>query len=133
NGSGYVWAASWGSMTGSNDVSHANAEVELMVLGAEMNDLWDKTDMEKIIRTFDQTIYRGSTWENSATYIDGRGTSATLWDQGWIQLGRFSTSLQAKMKKADLLPSHYNYQKIRIANLAYNQAYLEQNLFYPEQ
>ena len=132
DGPGYVWNASWGSMSGSNDVSHANAEVELMILGAEMNDIWSKTDIEKLIRTFDENIYKGDSWENSATYIAGNGTSPALWDQGWIQLGRFSETLQSKLEKTELLPAYYYSQKARIANLAYNRAYLDNKIFYPE-
>jgi len=129
---GYIWNSEWGSMTGSNDVSHANAEVELMVLGAEMNDYWTLNDMENLINTFDQLIIKSSNWDNNAYFIDGSGSEAALWDQGWVQLGRFSETLQSKLESAELLPTYYYSQKVRIANLAYNRAFLESNLFYPE-
>ncbi|MEO9479091.1 MAG: Ig-like domain-containing protein [Maribacter dokdonensis] len=129
---GYIWNSSWGIKTGVNDVSHANAEVELMILGAEMNDYWTLDDMNALITTFDNLIFVSNDWDNSSTYIDGSGKEAALWDQGWVQLGRFSEELQNKLENADILPTYYYYQKVRIANLAYNQAYLEQNLFYPE-
>ena len=132
NQTAYIWDDKWGSATGSNDVSHANAEVELMVLGAEMDDYWTLDDMKSISITFENLIFTSSDWNNSSKYIDGSGTEAALWDQGWIQLGRFSEELQVKLENSDLLPTYYYYQKVRIANLAYNQAYLENNLFYPE-
>ena len=131
-GNGYVWNGAWGSLTGSNDVSHANAEVETMVLGAEMNDYWTTTDMQKLIRTFNQIIFKNSTYQNQAYYITGGGTAAALWDQGWVQLGRFSETLQTRLENAEILPTYYYYQKIRIANLAYNRAYLDGTLYYPE-
>tara|TARA_R110002050_G_scaffold23654_4_gene63275 strand:- start:6791 stop:8278 length:1488 start_codon:yes stop_codon:yes gene_type:complete len=129
---GYIWNSSWGSKTGVNDVSHANAEVELMVLGAEMNDYWTLDDMNALITTFDNLIFVSNDWDNSTNYIDGSGREAALWDQGWVQLGRFSEELQRKLENADLLPTYYYYQKVRIANLAYNQAFLEDNLFNPK-
>ena len=119
-------------MSGSNDVSHANAEVELMVLGAEMNDYWSTDDMLNLSNTFEQFIFRSTSWENNAYLIEGSGNSAALWDQGWIQLGRFSQQLQTKLENSDLLPAYYNQQKLRIANLAYNQAYLDNGIIYPE-
>jgi hypothetical protein len=131
-GTGYVWNGLWGSMSGSNDVSHANAEVELMILGAEMGDYWSQTDMQRLINTFEGLIFKSNSWNNQAYYIDGGGSEAALWDQGWVQLGRFSSELQAKLENAELLPTYYYYQKVRIANLAYNQAHLENNLIYPE-
>lgn len=128
----YVWNGKWGSMSGANDVSHANAEVELMVLGAEMGDYWTQEDMGALVNTFNELIFKSPSWDDAAYYVDGKGKEAALWDQGWVQLGRFSESLQKRLASAELLPTYYYYQKVRIANLAYNQAYLEQNLFYPE-
>jgi len=130
---GYVWNSRWGSTSGATDVSHANAEVELMVLGAEMNDYWTLDDMNSLITTFDELIFTSNRWDQSSYYIDGSGSEPAMWDQGWIQLGRFSQNLQNKLEQADLLPTYYNYQKVRMANLAYNQAYLEGNFFYPEE
>ncbi|ASV28842.1 Ig-like domain-containing protein [Maribacter cobaltidurans] len=129
---GYVWNGAWGVMTGSNDISHANAEVELMVLGAEMNDYWTLDDMDALINTFDELIFVSNSWDESTYYIDGSGSGSALWDQGWVQLGRFSQELQNKLENAELLPPYFYYQKIRLANMAYNQAFLEQKLFYPE-
>lgn len=129
---GYIWHGKWGTMTGTNDISHANAEVELMVLGAEMNDYWTTEDMNALITTFEELIFVSNNYKDSSYYIDGSGTGAALWDQGWVQLGRFSENFQNKLEMAEVSPTYYYYQKVRIANLAYNQAFLERNLFYPE-
>ena len=113
---GYIWSGVWGSMTGSNDVSHANAEVELMVLGAEMNDYWTLNDMENLINTFDQLLFKSSNWDNNAEFIDGSGSKPALWDQGWVQLGRFSETIQARLEAAELLPNAFYYQKVQLLN-----------------
>ena len=131
-GNGYVWAASFGAMSGSNDIEHANAEVEMMVLDAEMNNYWNQNDMDNLGRTLDQLILKGNSWNDAAYYIDGSGTGSKMITQGWSQLGRFNQDLQNKLASRDLLPTYYYYQKAEIANMAYNQAYLDGSLVYPE-
>jgi hypothetical protein len=133
NGSpGYIWAGPFGNMSSVNDVSHANAEVELMVLGAEMDDYWTLEDMEKIVRTFDQLIFKNNKLEDQPYRLDGSGSARALYDQGWVQLGRFSEALQTRLKDRELVNVH-NYKQTSFANMAYNRAYLEGSLFYPEQ
>ncbi|AGO47499.1 hypothetical protein Phi19:3_gp095 [Cellulophaga phage phi19:3] len=129
-GDGYVWSGEWGVTTNVNDVSHANAEVELMVAGAESSDYWSLTDMSRLINTFDENVYRSSTqgWE----YMDGTSVSLNvqLWEQGWIKLGRFDYNLQLKLNDIVFNTHSQKYKKRGLSEMAYNKAYLD-GVVYP--
>ncbi|AGO48017.1 hypothetical protein Phi12:1_gp51 [Cellulophaga phage phi12:1] len=130
-GDGYIWSGEWGNTTNTNDVNHANAEVELMVIGAEYNDYWTLSDIDKIKRTFDQNIFVSAT--DGAEYIDGttETDSRQVWTQGWIKLGRFDAALQERLQtRREDTDATFFYYKRGISEMAYNKAYLD-GVIYP--
>ncbi len=131
-GEGYKWSGEWGNTTNTNDVNHANAEVELMVIGAEYGDYWTYSDIEKITRTFKQVIFVNEI--KGTEYIDGTvdtdNDPRQVWAQGWLKLGRFDMGLQLRLQdRNENTDVSFFYYKRGISEMAYNKAYLDKKIY----
>lgn len=129
-GNGYVWAGAFGSTSGRTDTSHANAEIELIMLAAENDDYWNATDIANFVRTADQRILKSAS--QSAYWVDGTQVSNSQWlDEGWIGVGRFNAALALRFEGQDATDAYRTKQRQK-AEQAYNRAYINNSLYYPE-
>ncbi|AYN68439.1 PKD domain-containing protein [Euzebyella marina] len=100
NSSAYAWDKKWGTY-GSNvqDTSHGGAIVSFWLLAYENGMYWNKSDMNALLKTVD-IVWLDSDTDKIARNVDGTGGYGS---QGkiheWLNLARYSQSLQNKIKK----------------------------------
>ncbi len=137
NSSAYQWPRLWSGNyyegASVSDLNHANRAVNLLVDANEFDDFWTDIDMTKLLNTW--TVF----WPSGdgavmKKFIDGTGGDAAGYvEPGWIKLGRFDTALQGRLEDRSLHNAVYNAVVcLNHAELAYNRAYMEGSLKYPE-
>lgn len=136
---GYIWASPWGQMEGSTDVSHANADVQSVINQFHQGIEWTETDIKKFIKTFNCILDASPNpdYANLPEFLDSIYNSdddnRPSVSYGWSMLGRFDRKLHRKLHDINtrqFRATHY-YNNF-IAVMAYNQAYLDDALVYPE-
>ncbi len=137
NSSAYQWPRLWSGAyyegSSVSDLNHANRAVSILVDANEFNDFWTDDDMTKLVNTWN-VFWPSGDGSIMKKYIDGTGGDAAGYvEPGWIKLGRFDTALQARLEGRSLHNAAYNVLVcLNHAELAYNRAYMEGSLKYPE-
>lgn len=129
DGIGWIWSNEWGNMDNVTDTNHANAEVEIIIYGAEFEDYWTLDDIDKIKKNFNQNIFIDKF--NGAEFIDGscESESRQVWSQGWLKLGRFDKKLQERLQIRNYKTDRsFKYYKRAISEMAYNKAFLDNRI-----
>ncbi|MEP2058220.1 MAG: Ig-like domain-containing protein [Maribacter litoralis] len=134
---GYVWSGTWGNMSGSNDLTHANAEVQAIINQYEHDIEWNATDINLFLNTLNNVIDQATDSDLSDIpfFIDLSDNSGNVrtFSYGWAMLGRFDQSTQNKLKTFSIKKNQDSYYyNVYIGIMALNSAYLKNNVIYPE-
>ncbi|WP_145758346.1 hypothetical protein [Sediminicola sp. YIK13] len=132
----YIWSSEWGKNydSGTQDTSHAGAIISFWVTAYENNMYWNKNDIDALISTLDQVVWKDSDGVNFYKIIDGSGSydySGRL--NEWLPLGRYSVKIQNKIKDKYIGSNlkFYGSQTLGIASL--NSKFLtDGSAVYPE-
>jgi hypothetical protein len=93
----FFWHADWGTYAApGQDVSHGNAIAAYVAEARDLGYAWTTADVAKLVATFEQEIYKTTT--RSAAFVDGSGDQAAWFSDGWVKLGRYSATVQARME-----------------------------------
>ncbi len=101
NPNAIIWASVWGATlpNGIQDTPHAGAVISFWVLAYEQNAYWTKNDIDGLIVTLDEVIWKDSYGSNFTKNVDGSGGYEIPWRlHEWLTLGRFSQKIQDKIK-----------------------------------
>lgn len=137
NSSAYQWPRLWsgayiegGSVT---DLDHANRAVSFLIDANEFNDFWTDSDMTKLVNTWN-VFWPSGDGAFMKKFIDGTGGDHSGYvEPGWIKLGRFDVALQARLEDRSLHNAVLNFVVcLNHAELAYNRAFMEGSLKFPE-
>jgi len=136
----YIWAAKWGSNGTTTDHSHANAEVQAVVNQHHQGIEWTSNDMTKFVATIDAMLdsspdvdYSKVPYRVDAVYDSKDANNRNNFNYGWAMLGRFDSKLQIRLEEINPSQSKTsNFYNCVIGIMAYNQAYLDDELVYPE-
>lgn len=132
---GYIWNATFGTMTSATDIGHSNAEVSTLIDLYQDNYQglnWSFTNIQKLIQRmdwlFDQCTDQVN-FDDIAYYLNGNaGATVRILSYGWVRLGRFDVGIQLRMEQYDNARNQASYVKnLHIAHLAYNKTILDGN------
>ncbi|SEC18032.1 hypothetical protein SAMN05192540_2556 [Maribacter dokdonensis] len=134
---GYVWSASWGSTDRANDVTHTNAEIQSVINQHAHNIEWTDYDMDLFVRTINHIMDDSSKsdFTDMPFYIDlnTNNQNVKTFSYGWAMLGRFDEHTQQRLKNFSIKANQdSHYYNVYIGIMAFNRAFLEDNLFYHE-
>lgn len=134
-----VWSGIWGNDSRVGDVAHTNAGVQYMVNNQLADGGFDVDEMTGLVATLNRLFDNSPDSDalNIPWRIDGRYDSSDdnrqFTQYGWVMLGRYDEALQERllmMNREQATSSHYLL--VLLGNLAYNHAYIENSLVYPE-
>jgi len=131
----YTWIMAWGG-TKLQDTAHASDVVSFCVLAYENDMYWTRNDINSLVSTLNDVIYRNPINSRYSYNVDGSGGNdapGRLHD--WLKLGRYSRPLQDKLidkyVSDKILENRYASQNY--GNLALNERILSDELpIYPE-
>lgn len=134
---GYVWAGPWGSMSRSNDITHTNAEVQSVVNQFHQGIEWTEEDIQLFLNTLNNVLDKASKpdFSDIPFFIDltTNSTRVKTLSYGWAMLGRFDENTQLRLKNFSVSRNQASYyHNIYLGIMAFNRAYLDGNLIYPE-
>lgn len=96
----YFFDMWWGSMDPpGQDLSHGNAVVAYLVEAQEHGDYWQRADLERMVGTLE--LAWPLTGEGCAEFVDGSGSDACWFSDGWDRLGRYDPAIQARLETHD--------------------------------
>lgn len=91
----YFWSYYWNEYDPpGQDISHGNAVISYISESASMGFNWTDADMQKFVNTMDKHIWT----TKHAFYVDGSGTRAVWYNDGFYTLGRFNKDLQERFE-----------------------------------
>ena len=133
---GYVWAGPWGNMTSSNDITHTNAEVQSVINQHHQGIEWTSADIQLFLKTLNNMMDAGSIATNSHPFFINLNTnskSVKTFSYGWAMLGRYDEATQQKLKDFSISRNQASYyHNSYLGIMAFNRAYLDGSLIYPE-
>lgn len=134
-GSALIWNSSWGSRN-IQDTSHGADVVSFWVTARENKMYWSANDMNGLISTLNNYVWKSNSPILFAQNTDGSGRSSNMEASfhNFITLGRFNQELQNRIRKYynPISMKHKTTQAMGIAAL--NQKILEDGRpVYPEQ
>ena len=99
--SAYKWSSQWGNTNSRiQDVSHAGAIVSFIVRAFENQLYWNQEDIDALVSTLDNVIWKDSYGTKYMKNVDGSGGyEAAGRINEWLTLGRFSQKVQSKIKE----------------------------------
>lgn len=97
--SAYYWNYDWGKFDApGSDASHGGNTIVSIVEAHELNYLWNGADMQKFCNLLINTLWSEENAPVYPYYVDGSGTRAGWFNEGWIKLGRYDPRVQRKMQ-----------------------------------
>ena len=133
---GYVWAGNWGSMSGSNDLTHTNACIQAVINQHQQGIGWNSSEIDIFINTINNVMDDGDISKNSHPFfinLADNGNNVKTMSYGWCMLGRFNEETQARLRNFSVSHNKSSYYyNVYIGNMAYNRAYLDGNLIYSD-
>lgn len=97
----YFFDMWWGSTAPpGQDVSHGNAVVAYIVEGYEHGTYWTLDDVERLAGTMKLVWPEGE--DDCAEFVDGSGSDACWFSDGWDRLGRFDGGIQYRLESHDV-------------------------------
>jgi chemotaxis protein histidine kinase CheA len=96
--SAYKWSANWTGV-GQQDTSHGGAIVSFWVEAFENGMYWKQNDMNALVSTLDDVIWKNSSHMRYKKFVDGSGNNEVPGRiHEWLTLGRFDQNLHNKIK-----------------------------------
>lgn len=97
----YFFDMWWGSTAPpGQDVSHGNAVVAYIVEGHEHGAYWTLDDVTRLAGTMKLVWPEGE--DACAEFVDGSGSDACWFSDGWDRLGRFDGEIQYRLESHDV-------------------------------
>lgn len=109
NPKAYVWDSQWDSKS-IQDTSHGGAIVNFWVEAYENGMYWDRNDINALVTTLDEVIWKDSYGKDFKEDVDGGGSMdrpGRLHE--WLILGRYSQKVQNKIKTSYILGKNLDY------------------------
>jgi len=95
-GAGYSWYSSWTSNT-VQDTNHGSDVINFIVEAVENGYYWNMADIDKFVTTFSNVIWYNNSPVQWTNYVNGSGTGGAVNLHEWLNLARYSTSLQSRI------------------------------------
>lgn len=134
---GYVWAGPWGNKSSANDITHTNAEIQAVINQYNQGIEWNDNDIQLFLNTLNNTLDQAKKVDLSDIpfYIDLRTNSSSVktLSYGWAMLGRFDETTQLHLKNFSISRNKASYYyNIYLGVMAFNRAYLDDTIVYPD-
>lgn len=97
NPAAYFWSDVWGSTNRpGQDVPHGNGVLAFLVEAHDAGIEWTADDMRRLVTTLNTVLWPAT--GRYSNYLDGSGTGAGWFSDGYLKLGRYDANLQRRFE-----------------------------------